>query len=102
MNCLIWVLLLLYCGNNAGGDCRDNNCGCARRGDRCGSPRRSDDCGCMTDRNSCASDRDNSDNNGCDCRSDFRPEPRFEQRPFKFNQNPGCGCEESANSNCDR
>lgn len=99
MNCLVWVLLLLCCGNN--GSCSDSRCGRDRRQDdrRCGNER--NDCGCGNNTNS-GRGNDSSDNGGCDCRPEFRPEPRFEQRPFMFNQNPGCGCEESQNNCCDR
>lgn len=92
MNCLILVLLLLCCGNN--GNCCDNDFE-GRRGE-CSERRRCDNendgCGCRNER---------SDNNDCGCRNEFRPEPRFEQRPFMFNQGGGCGCEEQQN-NCDR
>lgn len=108
MNCLILVLLLLCCGNND--NCSDSNSGRERMNNDCGRERRNDDCGCSRERNnsgrsnnaggSCGND--NSDDDGCDCRSDFRPEPRFEQRPFMFNQNVGCGREESQNNSCDR
>lgn len=98
MNCLVWVLLLLLCcGNN--GSSSDSNCGRDRRQDdrRGGNDR--NDCGCGNNANS-RGGNDSSDNGGCDCRPEFRPEPRFEQRPFMFNQNSGC--EEPQNNCCDR
>lgn len=97
MNCLIWVLLLLCCGNNTG-CCNDHNDGCGGRNQR-RSAVTNHDCGCGNDgfrgRNEHQEDHD------CGCRTEFRSEPRFEQRPFTFNQNAGCGCEEQP-SNCDR
>ena len=101
MNCLIWVLLLLSCRNN--GSCFDSGCGCGRernecrergRGnDGCGCGRGNDGCGCGSMNDGCGSERQN--DNDCGCRTEFRSEPRFEQRPFVFNQNAGCGCDES-------
>ncbi len=112
MNCWILVLLLLCCGNNtgwSGGNCGcGSNCGngCRDRSERreCGN----DGGGCGRDNNNYGSDRCqyNSGNcgnerpdNDCDCRNDFRPEPRFESRPFTFNQSDMCGCEEPQNNN---
>ena len=109
MNCWILVLLLLCCGNNGsclGGRCdcdngrKDGDCGCNRRNDDCGrNNRRDNDCGC--DRRN-----DNRNNNrrddDCGWEACCRPEPRFEARPFMFNQNSGCGCEDSSNNSCDR
>lgn len=98
MNCLILILLLLCGGNN--GSCPDQGCGCNNRrsNDRCGCShggqgRSGGDCGC---------DNDRQEDEGCGCRNDFRSEPRFEQRPFSFNANQVCGCEEPSNNNCDR
>ncbi len=105
MNCLIWVLLLLCCGNNGG--CSDSSCNRdCRKDDRdcdcgCGRGRERNDCGCGNNVNS-GCGNDSSDNDGCNCRPEFRPEPRFEQRPFMFNQNAGFGCEEHQNNCCDR
>lgn len=99
MNCLILILLLL-CGNN--GSCFDNGCGCnnSRANDRCGcgnngTGRSGGDC-------DCGCDNDRQEDDGCGRRNDFRSEPRFEQRPFTFNANQVCGCEEPSNNNCDR
>lgn len=92
MNCLIWVLLLLCCENN--GSCFNSGRGSRRdRNDGRGRDDRSDRSG-----------NERQDDNDCDCggRTDFRSEPRFEQRPFVFNQNAGCGCEEQQNNSCDR
>ena len=58
-----------------------------------GQGRSGGDCGC---------DNDRQEDEGCGCRNDFRSEPRFEQRPFSFNANQVCGCEEPSNNNCDR
>lgn len=104
MNCLIWVLLLLCCGNN--GSCSDSDCGGRRRDDDCGCgrgrERERNSCGRSNNTGGSCGNDNSSDNNGCDCRSDFRPEPRFEQRPFLFNQNMNCGCENTQNNSCDR
>lgn len=90
MNCLIWVLLLLCCGNN--GSCFDGGCG--RERNECREHGRGNDgCGCGSMNNGCGNERHN--DNDCGCRTEFRSEPRFEQRPFVFNQNAGCGCDES-------
>ena len=92
MNCLICVLLLLCCGNN--GSCFDGGCGCGRERNECRERGRGNDgCGCGSVNNGCGNERHNE--NDCGCRTEFRSEPRFEQRPFVFNQNAGCGCDES-------
>ena len=96
MNCLIWVLLLLSCGNN--GSCFDGGCGCSGR--RSGNDNRehnrsNDGCGCQGSGSGRSNERQ--DDNDCGCRTEFRSESRFEQRPFVFNQNAGCGCDESQN-----
>lgn len=100
MNCLIWVLLLLSCGNN--GSCFDGGCGCGgrrsrndNRNDNRERNRSNDSCGCMGSGSGRSNERQ--DDNDCGCRTEFRSEPRFEQRPFVFNQNAGCGCDESQN-----
>ncbi len=100
MNCLILVLLLL-CGQN-NGNWFDNGCnnGCGCRNDRCDREGRGERDGGRSGGCGCGNDRKDEDD--CGCRNDFRSEPRFEQRPFMFNQNPGCGCEEQQNNNCDR
>ena len=101
MNCLFLVLLLLCCGNNGAGFA-DGNCGgnsgCGRREQR-RQDRRDSDCGCgRRDGNGGRCERPEED--GCGCRNDFRPEPRFEQRPFMFNQNSDCGCDKPQNNDC--
>ncbi len=96
MNCLIWVLLLLCCGNN--GSCFDGGCGCGReRNEGRERGRGNDGCGCGSMNSGCGNERQNDrqNDNDCGCRTEFRSEPRFEQRPFVFNQNAGCGCDES-------
>lgn len=98
MNCLIWVLLLLCCGNN--GSCMDHGCN-DRNGGRNENrnARGNNDCGCGNE--SFRGRGERQDDNDCGCRTEFRAEPRFEQRPFVFNQNAGCGCEEPQGG-CDR
>ncbi len=106
MNCLFLVLLLLCCGNN--GNCpADGNCG-GGRDDGCREhhhhrhdcERRDSDCGCggRRDGNNGRCERPQEDT--CGCRNDFRQEPRFEQRPFMFNQNSDCGCDKPQNNDC--
>ena len=100
MNCLILVALLLCCGGNSGNGCGNNNWlgGCF--GGCNGNSRnggRNDGCGCGEG----GGRRERADNDDCGCRSDFRQEPRFEQRPFLFNQGPDCGREEAQNNGCD-
>ncbi len=99
MNCLILVALLMCCSNNS--NCNNGSCGgsrpggCGREGD--GGRNRRDD-GCGDGKNGCRRERPDQDD--CGCRPDFRPEPRFEQRPFLFNQNADCGCDEPRNNGC--
>lgn len=100
MNCLILVALLMCCGNN--GSCGNNwpggcfdGCGCGRREGGC--ERREDGCG----EGKSGGRRERPDKDDCGCRPDFRPEPRYEQRPFLFNQNSDCGCDEPRNNGCD-
>lgn len=92
MNCLIWVLLLLCCGNNG---CGSDDVGrSVNRNERRGSGTNDEcECGNMNDRGR----NERRDDNDCGCRTEFRSEPRFEQRPFVFSQNTGCGCEEQQN-----
>lgn len=99
MNCLIWVLLLLCCGNN--GSCFDSGCDGRReaRNERRGCDM-GNDCGCGNTGSRGGNERQVESD--CGCRSEFRSEPRFEQRPFVFNQNAGCGCEEQQNNGCER
>lgn len=103
MNCLFLVLLLLCCGNN-GCALSDEGCGCGRSGGGCRENnrdrnRRDSDCGCgRQNGNSGRCERPEEDS--CGCRNDFRSEPRFEQRPFMFNQNSDCGCDKPQNNDC--
>ncbi|MDE7332625.1 MAG: hypothetical protein K2O16_10425 [Lachnospiraceae bacterium] len=105
MNCLILVLLLL-CGQN-NGCCMESDCDARDNGRRNGDGCRNNscstmnlgggsNCGCERER-----ERERQDNNDCGCRSELRPEPRFEQRPFMFGQGNNCGCEEQPKNNCD-
>lgn len=111
MNCLILVALLLCCGGNGcgssnwlGGCFGSNSCGngCGNScNNGCGSSR-GNDCGNRNDGcgRSEGGRRERNDDD-CGCRSDFRQDSRFEQRPFLFNQSSDCGCEESQNKGCD-
>ena len=101
MNCLFLVLLLLCCGNNGTGFA-DGNCG-GNSGWGCGEQRRQGrgggDWG-WGRREGPGGRCERPEEDGCGCRNDFRPEPRFEQRPFMFNQNSDCGCDKPQNNDC--
>lgn len=104
MNCLILLVLLFCCGNNNGRNCgcesnkeRESDCGCGNRNSR----ERENDCGCGNNRER-EGDRGcgNSRNDDCGCRSDVRPEPRLEPRPFiSFSGQGTCGCESNQSDN---